>query len=72
MICDIGIGTLNVCKAVCFEVVCEGDFGMLLFVSIKSFFLSVIFKWELNFAGIFTNLVVIRKGDYKEWNICKI
>lgn len=32
IVCDMGIGTWNVCKAVCFEVVCEGDFGMLLFV----------------------------------------
>lgn len=31
IICDIGIGAWNVCKAVCFEVVCEGDLGMLLF-----------------------------------------
>ena len=28
-------------KAVCFKVVCEGDFGMLLFVFIIFFFLSV-------------------------------
>lgn len=34
IICDMGIGTWNVCKVVCFEVVCEGDFGMLLFVFI--------------------------------------
>lgn len=34
IICDIGIGAWNVCKAVCFKVVCEGDFCMLLFVLI--------------------------------------
>ena len=32
IICDIGIGAWNVCKVVCFKVVCEGDFCMLLFV----------------------------------------
>ena len=59
-------------KAVCFEVVCEGDFGMLLFVFIKYFFLSVIFKWELKFVIIVFDLVVIGKGVYNEWNICKV
>lgn len=40
IVCVMGIATWNVCKAVCFEVVCEGDFGMLLFV-LLFFLLSV-------------------------------
>ena len=37
IICGIGIGTWNVCKAVCFEVV-YGQFWHAAFVIIKSFF----------------------------------
>lgn len=48
IICDMGIGTWNVCKVVCSEVVCEGDFSMLLFVFIN-ILLFYLYKEGLEF-----------------------
>lgn len=49
IICEMGIGTWNVWKAVCFKVVCEGDFSMLLFVSTNSFFYLLFVEEGLKF-----------------------
>lgn len=58
----MGIGTWNVCKAVCFEVVCEGDFSMLLFV-LLSFHLFVICRRRIGIQIVLFDIFVKGKGE---------
>ena len=63
----MGIGTWNVCKAVCFEVVCEGDLTCC-FLFLLFYLLSVDEGLESKLCQLPLERMVIMQGIYARYN----